>query len=148
MFCNLLFSYWNIYACINSAVWCRALWCWRHTTDILKLKSRFLHLCSPSKMKHSYVKLFSLLPNSYINDKASQLPAYDILAPSLMGKWLCFKYFLHAHLSAFSYYLWPQLGYNWCPRVTCTFKSEWVVVILILSFINIENLCFHLHIPV
>lgn len=33
-----------------------------------------------------YVKLFSLLPNLYITDKVSQLPGYDILASSLMGK--------------------------------------------------------------
>lgn len=38
-----------------------------------------------------YVKLFSLLPNLYITDKVSQLPGYNILASSLMGKWLCFK---------------------------------------------------------
>ena len=109
--------------------------CWRQHASLNWSQTS---IPSTAFLEHGipYVKLFSLLPNLYITDKVSQLPGYDILASSLMRKWLCFKGFLHMHLSAFRCCLCPQFGYNWCPRVTRAFKWEQLVIIHIISSVN------------
>lgn len=68
---------------------------------------------------------------------------------SFMGKWLCFKDFLHTSVTH-GCYLCPHLSYNWCSRGTCTFKWGYFTIIHILSFLNSgkdkELFFFHLHV--
>lgn len=94
-------------------------------------------------------------PEQLSQDAASLMSSYFLYCPiytsltrcpsclvmiSLLLLWQESDYvlrgFLHTHLSAFSSCLCPQLGYNWCPRVTCTFKWELLVIIHIILSIN------------
>lgn len=100
------------------------------------MKSSFHSLSSFLRMWQPYVKLFSLLPNLYITDKVSQLPGYGILASSLMGKWLCFKGLSTHTFVSFKLLLMSSVWIYWCPRVTCTFKWEHLLIIHIMSSIN------------
>lgn len=100
-----------------------------------KLKSRSRSLSSSLRGCFPYVELFSLLPNSSITDMVSPVSVYDLLAPWWESDYVS-RYFLYTCLSDIAVTLCPHVSYNWCPRVTCTFKWAWLTIIHILSFIN------------
>lgn len=100
-----------------------------------KLKSRSHSLSSSLRGNFPYDKLFSVLPNSSITDRSVPCVCLWYLC-SLMGKRLCFKTLSIHTFVRHSCCLHPHISYNWCPRVTCTFKWEWLVIIHSLSFIN------------